>query len=122
MRRNAPEPPVPGSRTDPTRVMNQPALRTSSGAIWLVAATVFTAVCLVPLVGIIISGGAAASVALVATVLLACLLTTMFIVRFTMTPGTRQLRWLAACMLGMAMVALIAMIICVTVVWTSLQR
>ncbi|MFD5214674.1 hypothetical protein [Microbacterium sp. NPDC058345] len=101
--------------------MNQPALRTSSGAIWLITATVFTAVCLVPLIGIVITGGAAASVALIATVLLACLLTAMFIVRFTMTPGTRQLRWLAASMLSMAVVALIAMVICVMIVWASVQ-
>ncbi|WP_309129379.1 hypothetical protein [Microbacterium sp.] len=101
--------------------MNQPALRTSSGAVWLITATIFTAVCLVPLVAIIVTGGAAASVALIATVLLACLLTTMFIVRFTMTPGTRQLRWLAACMLSMAVVALIAMIVCVMIVWTSVR-
>jgi len=118
MRRNAPDP-VPGTRTDPTRVMNQPALRTSSGAIWLVAASVFTAVCLVPLVGIIVQGGSAASVALVATVLLACLLTAMFLVRFTMTPGSRQLRWLAVCMLSMAVVALVAMAVCVMIVWAS---
>ncbi len=33
---------------DPTRMANQPALRTSSGAVWLIVAAIFTAVSLVP--------------------------------------------------------------------------
>lgn len=114
--------PVPGSSSDPTRVMNQPALRTSSGTVWLIAASVFVAICLVPLIGIVLSGGAAATVALVASVLLVGLLAAMFVVRFTVHWGPYRLRRLAACMLAMAVVALIAMIVCVMIVWAPLMR
>ncbi|MDQ0613030.1 O-antigen/teichoic acid export membrane protein [Microbacterium sp. W4I4] len=112
--------PYPG--LDPTKVTSQPALRTSSGAIWLVASTVFTAVCLIPLIGIIVTDGAAAIVALIAVVVLLCLLAAMFIIRFQAEPGPRRLRWLAACMLAMAVVALTAMVICVAIVWGSVPR
>ncbi|MFD5225276.1 hypothetical protein ACFWHT_06590 [Microbacterium sp. NPDC058342] len=107
--------PVP----DPTKVLDQPALRTSSGAVWLVSSTVFTGVCLIPLIGIVVAGGAAATVALIAVVLLLCLLAAVFLIRFQAPPGPLRLRWLAACMLAMAVVALIAMIVCVWIAWTS---
>jgi len=117
--------PSPGSNapgTDPTRIGDQPALRTSSGAIWLVCSSIFTAVCLIPLIGIVASGGAAAMVALIAVVLLLCLLAATFIIRFQAQPGPLRLRWLAACMLAMAVVALAAMIVCVAIVWSSVPR
>jgi len=122
MPHRTPDSGMTGPGTDPTKVIDQPALRTSSGAIWLVCSSIFTAVCLIPLIGIVASGGAAASVALIAVVLLLCLLAAVFIIRFQAGPGPLRLRWLAACMLAMAVVALVAMIICVAIVWTSVPR
>src|SRR5690606_22044195 len=37
------------TRTDPTKMMNQPALQTSSGRIWLVMGGLFMVVSLIPL-------------------------------------------------------------------------
>lgn len=122
MPHRTPEPGMTGPGTDPTKVTDQPALRTSSGAIWLVSSSIFTAVCLVPLIGIVVSDGTAATVALITAVLLLCLLAAMFIIRFQAEPGPRRLRWLAVCMLAMAVTALTAMSICVTIVWASVPR
>lgn len=122
MPHRTPGPGGSGPGLDPTKVISQPALQTSSGVIWLVSSSIFTAVCLVPLIGIVISGGRAAAVALVAVVLLLCLLAAMFLVRFQADPGPRRLKWLAACMLAMAVVALAAMIVCVAIVWGSAGR
>jgi hypothetical protein len=100
-------------------VTNQPALRSSPGTIWLVCSCVFVVVCLIPLVGIIVTGGAPAPVAIVAVALLVCLLAAMFAVRFAVTSQQSRLRLLAACMLAMAVVALVGLMVCVTIVWTS---
>src|SRR5690606_41820720 len=112
------EPGATGPEVHSTKVIDQPALQTSSAMIWLVSSSVFTAVCLVPLIGIAVTGGPAAAVALVAAVLL-CLLAAVFLIRFQATPGPRRLRWLAAGMLAMAVVALAAMSACVAIVWSS---
>lgn len=103
-------------------VTSQPALRTSSGAVWLVCSSVFVGLCLIPLIGIIATHGPAAMVAVAATVLLLCLLGAMFVVRFAVPPGRGRLRWLAACMLAMAVLALVAMMICVSIAWSSMPR
>ncbi|WP_309064478.1 hypothetical protein [Microbacterium sp.] len=120
MSNNAPEHPVAGSHTDPTRVLNQPALRTSNGRIWIVSAGVFTAVCLAPLIGIIWTGGAAAAVAAITAVLLVGLFGAMITVHHTVFPGSRRLRLLAVCMLAMALVAFVGMLTCVLIVWAPI--
>ena len=117
MSHRIPEDRIPGSPSDPTIVTNQPALRTSSGVIWLVCSGIFVALCLIPLIGIVASGGAAAAVALVTGVLLIALLAAMFVVRFTVHAHLARLRWLAGCMLAMAVVALAGMAVCVSIVW-----
>ncbi|PJI53482.1 hypothetical protein CTI14_27755 [Methylobacterium radiotolerans] len=66
---------------DPTRMANQPALRTSSGAVWLIVATIFTAVSLVPLIGIVRRGGAAGTVGLVTAIVLVLGLVAMVVIR-----------------------------------------
>ncbi|MDT0157004.1 hypothetical protein Q9R19_05115 [Microbacterium sp. ARD32] len=114
--------PVPDSASDPTMVTNQPALRSSSGAVWLIASGVFVAVCLVPLIGIIATGSAATPVAVVAVVLLVALLVAEFVVRLMVDARAHRLRWLAACMLAMAVIALVSMMVCVSIVWSSVPR
>ena len=110
---------VPGSSSDPTLVTNQPSLRSSSGAVWLICSAVFVAVCLVPLIGIVAVRSAATPVAIVAIVLLVGLLAAEVVVRLLISAPLQRLRWLAACMLSMAVVALIAMMVCVSIVWSS---
>ena len=114
--------PVADSSSGPTMVTNQPALRSSSGAVWLISSVVFVAVCLVPLVGIIAVRSAAAPVAVIAVVLLLVLLAAEFVLRFTISVRSHRLRWLAACMLTMAVVALTSMMVCVSIVWSSVPR
>lgn len=101
---------------------NQPALRTSSGNIWLICSSIFVVLCLIPLVSIAMSGGNAATVALVCTVLLIALLAAAFVVRFGVPPYLGRLRWLAMCMLAMALVALLGMVLCVMLVWSGVPR
>jgi hypothetical protein len=110
---------LPGSPSDPTLVTDQPALRSSSGAVWLISSGVFVAVCLVPLIGIVAVRSAATPVAIVAIVLLVGLLAAEVVVRLLISAPLQRLRWLAACMLSMAVVALIAMMVCVSIVWSS---
>ncbi len=105
---------------DPTMVTSQPALRTSSGAIWIIVAALFTAVSLVPLIAIVADGGPAAPVALVTASLLVAALVAMVIVRVSVAEGPRRLRALAGCLLSMALMALIGLLICVAIVWVPL--
>ncbi|WP_433584125.1 hypothetical protein [Microbacterium hydrocarbonoxydans] len=101
-------------------VTSQPALRTSSGAIWIIVAALFTAVSLVPLIAIVADGGPAAPVALVTASLLVAALVAMVIVRVSVAEGPRRLRALAGCLLSMALMALIGLLICVAIVWVPL--
>ncbi|MBO0979062.1 hypothetical protein [Microbacterium sp. SD291] len=110
-----------GRLPDPTLVRNQPALRTSSGSIWIIVASVFTAVSLVPLVGIVAEGGAAATVAMWTAVIVVCLLAAMVLMRLTVRPGPPRLRALAVCFIAMAAVALIGVATCVMIVWAPLR-
>lgn len=106
-------------REDPTLVRNQPALRTSSGTIWIIVGALFIAVCLIPLVGIVASGMPAAAVAIATIVLMSVLYAAMVAVRFSATPGPLRLQRMAACFLGVAAVALIGMIVCVMIEWST---
>ncbi|WP_431791604.1 hypothetical protein [Microbacterium paraoxydans] len=101
---------------DPTRMANQPALRTSSGAVWLIVATIFTAVSLVPLVGIVRSGGAAGTVGLVTAIILVLGLVTMVVIRLAVSSVRPRLRALAACFLAMALLTLGGITVCVLLV------
>ena len=101
---------------DPTRMANQPALRTSSGAVWLIVAALFTAVSLAPLIGIVRSGGAAGTVGLVTAILLVLGLVTMVVIRLTVRSVRARLRALAACFLAMAGLTLVGITVCVLLV------
>jgi len=101
-------------------VTNQPALRTSSGAIWIIVAALFTAVSLVPLIAIVADGSSAAPVALVTASLLVSGLVALVTVRLTVTARSPRLRALAGCFLGMTLVTLIGLLICVAIVWAPL--
>ena len=110
-----------GPELDPTLVRSQPALRTSSGAIWIIVASLFTAVCLVPLIGIVAAGGVAGAVAIATAVAIVLLLAGMVVVRLTVQAGPPRLKALAVCFLAMAVVALAGMAACVLIVWAPLR-
>ncbi|RUQ07439.1 MULTISPECIES: hypothetical protein [unclassified Microbacterium] len=101
---------------DPTRMANQPALRTSSGAVWLIVATIFTAVSLVPLIGIVRSGGAAGTVGLVTAIILVLGLAAMVVIRLAVSSVRPRLRALAAGFLAMALLTLVGITVCVLLV------
>ena len=107
---------------DPTLVTSQPSLRSSSGTIWIIVASLFAAMSLVPLIGIVANGGPAASVALVTATLVVCALVAMVVLRLTLHDGPPRLRALAGCFLGMALIALLGMVVCVMIVWVPLTR
>lgn len=103
----------PGDRLDPTRMRNQPALRTSSGTVWIVMGGLFAAASLIPLVMFIARGNEAArGAAVVVAVIVVALYGMILIARLAIRPGPARLRTMAAAMLTMAAVALIG-------VWVS---
>jgi len=91
---------------------NQPSLRTSSGAIWIVVGTLFVAVSLVPLVLIAGTGGPSATIAIVTIIVLVALLTALVVVRITVREQVLRLRLMAGSLLAIAAVALIGMLLC----------
>lgn len=100
------------ARPDPTKMTNQPALQTSSGLIWVVMGGLFAILSLVPLVMLIVSGGASRPVAITAAALVVLLYALLVVLRVAIPPGPRRLRWLAVCMLTMALAALLGVWLC----------
>ncbi|HWS50951.1 MAG TPA: hypothetical protein VN241_08070 [Microbacterium sp.] len=110
------------SATDPARMRNQHALRTSPGTVWLTVGGVFAIICSIPLVGIVATGRSAAVVATLTIVLVVALYAAMVAVRLSSSPGPQRIRRMAYCFLGMAAVALIGMVICALIQWGSPLR
>ena len=100
---------------DPTLMRNQPALRTSSGTIWVVVGVLFVAVALIPLVLVAGTGGAAAIAAAVTIGLVVALLVALVAVRFMVADRIRRLRIMAGCLLAIAVIALGGMLLCVAI-------
>ncbi|REJ04185.1 hypothetical protein DY023_14860 [Microbacterium bovistercoris] len=103
---------------DPTLVRNQPALRTSSGRIWLVAGGVFLVLCAIPLTLVLMSPGAARPMAWITLIATMLLYAGMIAVRLGAADHARRLRWLAVLMLGMAVVALAGLTVCTMIAWS----
>ncbi|WP_166979045.1 hypothetical protein [Paramicrobacterium fandaimingii] len=93
---------------DPTRMANQPALRTSSGAIWLVVGAVFVVICLVVLIPLVPLGNPAP---LVGAVLIVLLYAAMIVVRFAVHSRIARLRALAVLLGLIAVIGLLAVLI-----------
>ena len=100
------EPPV-----DPTRVREQPALTTSQGRSWLILGGLLTLISLGVLVPMAVMGLPPTGVAPTAAGVVAALYLGMVIVRFATPPGRLRLGLLALEMLGIAAVALLAVVI-----------
>jgi len=98
---------------DPTKMVNQPALQTSSGRIWIVMGGLFAAVSLVPLALLIFQGnGRSRGVAILVAVLILTCYALLLAARFAVRRGPKRLRVMAASMLAMAAVALSGVWIC----------
>jgi hypothetical protein len=94
----------PDPDTDPTRLVNQPSLTTSSGAIWLIVGGLYTVIALAVLIAMAMFPPPA--LALVAAILVAALYLGMVIARLTIPPGRVRLGVMAICLLASATIAL----------------
>ncbi|MCU1526061.1 MAG: hypothetical protein JWO18_2955 [Microbacteriaceae bacterium] len=102
-------------RIDPTRVRDQPSLRTSAGRIWLIMGGLFAVVALailIPMLWLRASGVATAGIVAVVT-----LYVVMIVVRFSVGNRRHRLGLLAACMITMAVVALVCVGVVTAVEW-----
>jgi VIT1/CCC1 family predicted Fe2+/Mn2+ transporter len=89
---------------DPTAIREQPALTTSTGAIWLIVGGLFAVVSVAVLIPMATLPNG--TVAVVAAIVVALLYLGMLVVQFAMPPGRRRLGAQATAMLLMAAVAL----------------
>lgn len=102
---------------DPTRVRDQPALTTSTGAIWLIVGGLFAAVSLGVLIPMsALPGGTVAAVAAIVIVLI---YVGMIVVQFAISPGRRRLGLHATGMLLIAAVALGTVLFVAAGAWTA---
>lgn len=98
---------------DSRRISDQPALRSSSGTIWIVAGGVFLVVIAGVLAAVISSGGPAIGYAITTIVVAGALYLVLLISRFAIRPGRVRLWVMAASMIGMALAAIIGLVLCV---------
>ncbi|UJP10485.1 hypothetical protein L2X99_01975 [Microbacterium sp. KUDC0406] len=104
---------------DPTLVRNQPALRTSTGRIWLVVGGIFLVLCAIPLTLIVFTPGAAVPVAWATLITALLLYAGIVFARLGVTDHVRRLRWMAVLMLTMAVVALVGLAVCTMIAWSQ---
>lgn len=101
---------------DPMMMKNQPALRTSSGLIWVIMGTLFAAACLVPLAFLAFGGdGRSSAVAIATGIAVLVLYAALLIVRVAVRSRVVRLRAMAVCMLSMAGIAVIGLWICLLI-------
>ncbi|WP_209324985.1 hypothetical protein [Brevibacterium renqingii] len=98
---------------DSNRISDQPALRSSSGTIWIVAGALFLVVIAGVLAAVISSGGPAIGYAITTIAVAAALYLVLLISRFAIRPGKVRLWVMAGSMIGMALVAVIGLMLCV---------
>ncbi|WP_309131516.1 hypothetical protein [Brevibacterium sp.] len=98
---------------DSSRISDQPALRSSSGTVWIVAGGLFLIVIAGVLATIIASGGPAIPYAIATIAVAGGLYLALLIARFAVRPGKVRLRVMAVSMIGMAVVSIIGLVLCV---------
>lgn len=111
----------PRERLDPTKIRDQPSLRSSSGTVWIVAGGLFLCVILFVLAWIIVGGGAAVPVAVTTAALAVALYVVLLVVRFVVRPGKVRLRIMAGAMIGMALFSIVGLLASVGVEAVSMQ-
>ncbi len=108
--------PAPDSedpRRDSTRMSNQPALRTSRGAIWLVVGGILAAIALTEF--ILLLGGATTVLPVVGIVVVGVLYLAMIVSTLAIPASPVRLRVLAGLMIAIAVVALVLLAIIASV-------
>ncbi|WP_210604402.1 hypothetical protein [Brevibacterium oceani] len=95
------------------RISDQPALRSSSGTIWIVAGGIFLIVVGGVLTAIIVTGSTAVPTAITTIVIAGVLYLILLIARFVFRPGRVRLWVMAGAMIGMAVASLIGLVLCV---------
>lgn len=107
------------ARRDPTRMANQPALRSSDGTIWIVVAGLFVLICLVPLSLLtVIDPRGSAPVAWVTAILVIGLYVALVVSRWAVGDRERRLRLMAGLMIAIAAIALLGLVICAVIEWS----
>ncbi|SDS78655.1 hypothetical protein SAMN04489751_2866 [Brevibacterium sandarakinum] len=100
----------PRERLDPTKIRDQPALRSSSGTVWIVSGGLFLLVIAIVLAWVIVSRGTAAPLAIATGAAVLALYVVLLVVRFAVRPGKMRLRIMAAAMIGMALIAVVGLL------------
>lgn len=98
---------------DSTRISDQPALRRSSGTVWIVSGGLFLVVVAAVLAAILVSGGPAVPYAIATLALAAVLYVVLLIARFAIRPGRVRLQVMAGSMICMAVVSIVGLLLCV---------
>lgn len=106
---------------DPTKVRDQPSLRSSSGRVWIVTGGLFLCVILVVLAWIVVGGGTAVPVAITTAALAVALYVVLLVARLVARPGKVRLRIMAAAMIGMALFSIAGLLASVWVEAMSTQ-
>lgn len=108
------------ARRDPTRMANQPALRSSDGTIWIVVSGLFVLICLVPLSLLtVIDPRGSAPVAWVTAILVIGLYAALVASRWAVRERERRLRIMAGLMIAIAAIALLGLVICAVIEWSA---
>ncbi|GEK87064.1 hypothetical protein LG322_04405 [Microbacterium aerolatum] len=108
------------ARRDPTRMANQPALRSSDGTIWIVVAGLFVLICLIPLSLLtVIDPRSSAPVAWVTAILVIGLYAALVVSRWAVGDRERRLRLMAGLMIAIAAIALLGLVICAVIEWSA---
>lgn len=111
------------ARRDPTRMANQPALRSSDGTIWIVVGGLFTLICLVPLSLLtVVDPRGSAPVAWITAILVVGSYAALLVTRWSVDHRERRLRIMAILMLAMAAIALIGLMTCAAIEWSAMPR
>lgn len=103
---------APG-QPDPTKLINQPALQQSQGAIWMVMGGLFLLASLISF-GAMVVGGSGESTTLAVTFasIVVMLYAALVVVRFAVNQQKLRLRIMAVCMLTMAFISLVGIWLC----------
>jgi hypothetical protein len=105
-------------RRDPTRVGDQPALRTSSGAVWLVVGGAMAALCIVLLLAL---NSLQHPVGLIGAGVIAVLYVFMVAAVLAIPARRARLVTLAILMIGIAIVGLVFVLIVNTAEWAAVR-
>ncbi|AWB86828.1 hypothetical protein [Mycetocola zhujimingii] len=103
---------------DPTRVRNQPALQTSTGAIWIVTGAIMSAVVIAVLVPMLALNAMIAGVGIGLVVLL---FLGLLVARFRIGAGRARLAMMASLFVGIAVVGLLAVFLVSSIQAESLR-